>query len=359
MIRFSAALRVLLCLFICFLIVCGFVVLEPASFIGKTACLSVMATYPDGFNYYKSSEKNIYDDILVGDIFIGEKADLETESSSEIYAKPASVSIKETVIGSIIKKTLSPYSANTKYGNVYLSNSAKADINIKSLLNDSLDYSIAKNGEPQVLIYHTHGTEAFMDNEEQYYTDFDEPRTTDTEKNIVKIGEILKEKLESNGIAVIHSKTMHDHPGFSGSYSRSADTIQSILKDYPSIKVIIDVHRDSITGGKSDKVAPVVNIDGKEAAQVMLVMGSQTGSITDHPDWKENLKLAVKLQNQFESDYPMLARAMLLRSKKYNQNLSKGAFLIEIGSDANTFEQAKYSAELVGNSIVKVLENEG
>ena len=88
-------------------------------------------------------------------------------------------------------------------------------------------------------------------------------------------------------------------------------------------------------------------------------MGSQTGSITNYPNWKENLKLAVKLQNQFETDYPMFARSMLLRSKIYNQNLSKGAFLIEIGSDANTFQQAKYSAELVGDTISKVLEKEG
>ena len=358
MIRLTAALRVFLTLVLSSLIVCGIAVLGPTSFVNKTACLSVMATYPDGFKHYTAQDNSIYEEIFIGDIFNDEPI-FDSTNSSEIYAKPVSLSIKETIMGSIIKKTMSPYGANTKYGNVYLSNSAKADISIKSLLNDSLDYSISKNGEPQVLIYHTHATEAFMDNEEQYYTEFDEPRTTDTEKNIVKLGEIIKEKLESNGIGVVHSKTIHDHPGFSGSYSRSADTVKSILKDYPSIKVIIDVHRDTITGGKSDKVAPVVTVDGKEAAQVMLVMGSQTGSITNHPNWEENLKLAVKLQNQFETDYPMFARAMLLRSKIYNQNLSKGAFLIEIGSDANTFQQAKYSAELVGDTISKVLEKEG
>ena len=207
MIRLTAALRVFLALVLSSLIVCGIAVLGPTSFVNKTACLSVMATYPDGFKHYTAQDNSIYEEIFIGDIFNDEPI-FDSTNSSEIYAKPVSLSIKETIMGSIIKKTMSPYGANTKYGNVYLSNSAKADISIKSLLNDSLDYSISKNGEPQVLIYHTHATEAFMDNEEQYYTEFDEPRTTDTEKNIVKLGEIIKEKLESNGIGVVHSKTI-------------------------------------------------------------------------------------------------------------------------------------------------------
>jgi stage II sporulation protein P len=156
---------------------------------------------------------------------------------------------------------------------------------------------------------------------------------------------------------VVHDKTIHDYPAFSGSYNRSAETVNKALKEYPSIKIAIDVHRDTITSG-NDKIAPVVNINGKEAAQVMLVMGSQTGSVTNYPNWRQNLRLATKLQYVFESNYPQFARAMLLKSAKYNQHLTTGSILIEVGSDANTFEQAKYSAQLVGQSLTILLNSQ-
>ena len=98
-------------------------------------------------------------------------------------------------------------------------------------------------------------------------------------------------------------------------------------------------------------------VDGKEAAQVMLVMGSETGTITDYPNWRDNLQLAIKLQSIFETKYPQFARSVLLKSAKYNQNVLKGSFLIEIGSDANTLEQALYSAELVSNSLITLLNS--
>ena len=119
----------------------------------------------------------------------------------------------------------------------------------------------------------------------------------------------------------------------------------------------IDVHRDSINQGDNDKIAPVVNINGREAAQVMLVMGSQTGSISDYPDWRHNLRFAMKMQNVFESKYPQFARALLLRSTKYNQNLTKGSVLIEVGSEANTISQAMYSAELIGKTLVEIFDS--
>lgn len=266
------------------------------------------------------------------------------------------VSVKEAVMGNIIKKTLSPYSAKLQYNNVYLSNSTDAAIDIGAELSQPLEFTVIKSSEPQILIYHTHTTESYMQSEEEYYTTTDEPRTTDETKNVIAVGEVVKSRLEAAGYSVIHDKTIHDYPGFSGSYGRSAETVKANLKKYPSIKIVIDIHRDSISSGKDDKVAPVVNVNGKEAAQVMLVMGSQTGTITDHPNWRQNLRLALKLQYMFESTYPKFARTMLLRSTKYNQNLSTGAFLIEIGSEANTQDQALYSAELVGDTLCRLFE---
>ncbi len=324
----------------------------------QMACFSVAAAMPDGV--YESilevfQEKESLQTVLPDDR--QESIDVSIQNSvSNEKTDSISVAVDEVVMGNIIKKTLSPYSVNTKSGNVYVNNQCSQSIDIVGALNNPLEFEVAKGDKPQILIYHTHTTEAFMQSEEEYYTNTTEPRTTDSNKNIVAVGEKIAKKLEAAGYSVIHDTTVHDHPGFSGSYTRSAETVKKAIEKYPTIKVAIDIHRDSISSGKSDKIAPVVNVNGKDAAQVMLVMGSQTGSVTDYPNWRQNLQLALKLQNEFESKYPQLARAVLLRSAKYNQNLTTGSILIEVGSDANTLEQALYSGELVGDSLVSLFD---
>lgn len=327
-------------------------------FVGRAVCFSVVATSPDGFfGIFKDDSSCNDTEQSLNDVTvqIGNNADGELSSSG---VQNVSAEVSETVIGSVIKKTLSPYTAKLKSNNVYINNSSGAKVDIASMLLEPLDFSVTKSTEPQILIYHTHATEGFMESESQYLTDFDEPRSTDTNVNIVKIGEVIAQQLQKAGYTVVHDKTLHDHPGFSGSYSRSAETVKAALEKYPTIKIAIDVHRDSISSGKSDKVAPVVSVNGKEAAQVMMVMGSETGSVEGYPNWRQNLKLATKLQYVFESSYPQFARALLLRSAKYNQNLTSGSILIEVGSDANTLEQALYSARLVGQSLVTLLNSQ-
>lgn len=278
--------------------------------------------------------------------------------SAPLTAKSITAAVREETLGNILKKTLSPYGANTSYAGVYLSNRSGAEIDIAENLASPLGFDILDTSEPQILIYHTHATEGYMADESEYYTDRDEPRSTDKNENVIRIGEIIAEELRTAGFAVVHDETLHDYPGYTGSYTRSAETVEEMLLRYPSIKIAIDVHRDSISSGKSDKVAPTVNIDGKNAAQVMLVMGSETGGVENYPNWRSNLKLAVKLQYIFELKYPQFARAILLKSSRYNQHLSKGSILIEVGSDANTLEEAEYSASIVGKSLVLLLKAE-
>ncbi len=263
----------------------------------------------------------------------------------------------EAVKGKIVERYISPYTAPLSYNNVYMKNSTGVSIDIKNLLNSSLKFKIKKTQDPQVLIVHTHATETFMKTDADYFTDDFKARTTNNKENMVQIGNLVSEKLNKSGIKTVHSATQHDYPNYSGSYSRSAKTVNSYLKKYPSIKIVLDLHRDSVSAGGSDKAKLVTKINGKKAAQVMLVMGSQTGSIKDHPNWKENLKLALKLQQTLEVKYPTLARPLSLMSKKYNQSLSTGALLIEFGTEANTLEEASYSAELVGNALVDLLNN--
>ena len=281
----------------------------------------------------------------------------DASNTADTLGGSVSTAVDEVVMGNIVKKTLSPYTANLKCGRVCINNQSGADIDIETELSKELEFTASKGEEPQILIYHTHTTEGYMLTEEDYYTDSDEPRTTDDAKNVVAVGEKIAEQLRTAGYSVIHDTTVHDYPGFTGSYTRSAETVKSVLSKYPSVKIAIDVHRDSISQGKSDKVAPVVTVNGREAAQVMLVMGSETGSITDYPYWRQNLRFAMKLQYLFETDYPQFARSLLLKSTKYNQNLTTGSILIEMGSEANTLEQALYSGELVGKTLVTLLNS--
>lgn len=282
-----------------------------------------------------------------------ESASSKAESTSSVSASAAAVK------GKVISQYISPYNAPQSYNNTYMKNSTPLDVDIKTLLNASLQYKIEKNDSPQVLIMHTHTTECFMSEDAEYYTEDFNSRTTDNSKNMAKIGDIVAEKLNAAGIKTVHDTTQHDYPEYTGSYSRAAKTINSYLKKYPSIKVVLDLHRDAVTSGESDKVKLVTEINGKKAAQVMLVMGSQSGSITNHPNWQENLKLALKLQQTMEVKYPTLARPLSLMSKGYNQSLCTGSLLIEFGTDVNTLDEACYSAELVADSLVTLLNTLG
>ena len=172
----------------------------------------------------------------------------------------------------------------------------------------------------------------------------------------MSVGDIVAEKLNAAGIKTLHDTTEHDYPKYTGSYTRAAKTINGYLKKYPSIKIVLDLHRDAASSG-NDKVKLTTEIGGKRAAQVMIVMGSQSGTQNHFPNWKENLKLALRLQQTIESKYPTLARPLSLTPNGYNECLTNGSLLIEFGTDANTVDEAHYSAELVGNSLADLLNN--
>lgn len=253
--------------------------------------------------------------------------------------------------GKILNKFISPYTANTSYNGVYLKNSTDTAVDIKSLLEEDLNFKIEKNGEPQVLIVHSHATESFMLEDRDYYTAADTSRSTDNTKNTVALGKIVADKLNAAGIVTVHSEVQHDYPDYNYSYTNASKTIRDYLKKYPSIKIVLDMHRDAVGG--EDKVKVTTKIDGKSAAQVMLVMG------TGFDTYKENLKLAVRFQQTLEALYPSLARSISLVGNEYNESLTNGSMLIEMGTDANTLEEVKYSAELVGNALISLCNTEG
>ncbi len=275
-----------------------------------------------------------------------------TEKSNAVI----DVGAKGVAQGKIIEKYFSPYTANTSYKNIYLKNSTDLKIDLGALFGAKLGFKINKNSSPQVLIVHTHATESYFSGNRDYYTDKDPTRTTDTAKNVVALGETVAKKLNSQGIATIHDKTLHDYPSYNDSYSNAAKTITSYTAKNKDLKIVIDIHRDSIAAGGGDKIKLTKEIDGKKAAQIMLVMGSQSGSVKNFPKYEENLKLAVKIQQKVETMYPGLARAVSLMPRNYNESLTTGSVLIEIGTDANTFKEAEYSAELLGNALAELFK---
>ncbi len=277
---------------------------------------------------------------------------IPTASSSESVAASAKGKAK----GKIINRTILPENGNLKFQKISVKNNTSLTLDLKAELLTGPKLRLKDTKEPQVLIVHTHTTECFMNEERDYYTDTDKTRTTKESENIVAVGSVLKETLTKHGIGVVHATEQHDYPEYTGSYSRSAATIKKYLSKYPTISVVIDLHRDSITSKDGTKSAVVAEVDGKKAAQVMLVAGCEDGSVTGFPNWRENFRLAIRLQQSLEVMYPSLARPIYFTERKYNQNLTTGSLLLECGTEANTLEQAKYSAKLVGNALASTLQ---
>ncbi|MBQ3161479.1 MAG: stage II sporulation protein P [Oscillospiraceae bacterium] len=234
--------------------------------------------------------------------------------------------------------------------------------NITSVSNDKLleesllapDFEVELNGEPQVLIMHTHATESYEPYERSFFDSSFNSRTTDPTKNMIAVGKKIAEELEAAGIGVLQDETLHDYPSYNGSYDRSRETVLRYLEEYPSIKIVLDVHRDAIERDSGERIAPVAEINGRNAAQVMIISGCDDGTM-DMPDYMKNFRFAALLQSQLESDWEGLTRPVLFDYRKYNQDLTTGSILIEVGGHANSIDQAVYSGELIGKSLVKCL----
>lgn len=223
---------------------------------------------------------------------------------------------------------------------------------IEDILSSPPSFPVQAQG-PQVLIYHTHATEAFERYDHIFYDTRNNWRSTDNNMNMVAVGDALAASLEAEGISVLHDCTQHDYPSYNGAYERSAETVNRYLEEYPSIQIILDVHRDAIDRGGT-LIRPVTEIGGKKAAQLMVIAGCDDGTM-DMPHWRENLRFAALIQQQAEEEWPGLMRPLFFGYRKYNQNLRPGALLLEFGSHGNTLEECVYTAQLVGPAIARAI----
>ena len=209
--------------------------------------------------------------------------------------------------------------------------------------------------EPQILIYHTHATESFELIERDFYDSDFSTKTTDPEKSIIAVGDEICRQLEAAGIPYVHDTLVHDYPSYNGSYQSSRETVQEILEKYPSIKIVLDVHRDGIEREDGTRLSPVTEIDGKKAAQIMIISGCDDGTM-DMPNYLENFHFASYLQSALESSYEGLTRPVLFDYRFYNQDLTNGSLLIEVGSHGNSLDQVKYSGELIGKTLAEIIK---
>lgn len=208
------------------------------------------------------------------------------------------------------------------------------------------------DGQPRVLILHSHTTESFQQTADRY-EESSPYRTLDPGHNMLALGELVAEILESAGIGVIHDRDFHDYPSYNGAYSHAAASTRAYLEEYPTIELILDLHRDA-ADTPTGQMATSCTVGGEKAAQLMFVLG--TDKRLNHPDWEENLSLALKLQVLLEKENPGICRSLTLSKNRYNQHLGKYALLIEIGAAGNTLEQAKLAARELGEAIAQLAQ---
>ncbi len=257
---------------------------------------------------------------------------------------------------------LLPYdlSGGAKYGEVLLSNTTSYSPDISAAL--SAQYPIQTKLEeyskdsPLILIIHTHGTEAYSPEYALTASKNDIQRNSDTSENMIAVGSLMAELLNDAGIPTVHCEIMHDLESYTRSYDLAADTIQSYLKEYPSIRYVFDVHRDAIIRSNGDMIRPVTMINGEVAAQIMLLVGTNEKG-ADHPNWMNNFTVAAKLQEKLTKSYERFARPINIRGASFNEQFTPGSLLIEIGSAANSLNEAKTAAKYLTYAIIDMIKD--
>ena len=242
-------------------------------------------------------------------------------------------------------------------GGVYVNNRTEYPLDA-SLLDGTFAAALPEEEGPQILIVHTHGSEAYTMPPGQEYEPSGESRTTDTSLNVVRVGDELAKTLEEAGLTVLHDPTLHDYPEYSGAYGRSLDAVNAYLAEYPTISFVLDVHRDAISDGDGTPYKVVSGVAGLNAAQMSFVIGTDGGGL-EHPHWQENLKLAAAIQQRLTADYPTLMRPITVRNSRYNQHTTPGSLLVEMGAAGNSLDEALLSARLLGKALAETILEKG
>lgn len=241
-------------------------------------------------------------------------------------------------------RTLKPGnpSGYTVLGNVYINNGSACTLDAGQL--GGAPAAVCPAEGPQVLIIHTHGSEAYTMPAGEEYEASDDHRTTDKTKNMVRVGDEIARVLTEAGLGVVHDCELYDYPNYSGAYNRSLAAIEKYRAEYPSLVYILDVHRDAVEDSAGNEYK-LLCAEEPAAAQLEFVIGSSGGGL-EHPGWRENLKLACAVQETLYAKRPTLMRPVTVRNSRYNQQVTAGSLLVEVGTAGNSLDEALTAARL-------------
>lgn len=288
----------------------------------------------------------------------------ESAAAQEGYETPADIREMEAqyledhansdVAGSVYESFFTTTGATDLIGSVAIRNCTDQSPDFEALLRAGPDLTVADPAEPTVLIFHTHTTESYLlaDNG-VFYADY-ATRSVSPAKSVVRVGDALCAALEEAGIGYIHDSEIYDE-AYTGAYARSREGVGRYLRQYPSIQIVLDVHRDAIYDSDTVACKPTAVIDGKKAAQIMIITGVEEGSVTDFPDWEKNLRFALSVQSAVQGDSEGLMKPVYFCRRKYNMDVTHCSLLLEFGSDTNTLEEAVYAGRLFGQSLAKLI----
>lgn len=282
----------------------------------------------------------------------------ETELSDlkKMQEEYAAAFAGQTPIGTVSTECFVTQGATDVLGNVAIKNATAAKKpDFAALLNAGAPLEKAELSAPTVLVFHTHTTESYLQVDDGVFHKGYETRSEDPARNMVRVGDELCRVLEENGIGVLHDTNIYDK-SYNGAYARSRVTVLDYLAKYPTIQVVLDVHRDAIYYSDTSHCKPTAVINGEKAAQVMIITGAEEGQITDFPHWEENLRFALALQKEAQERFEGLMRPVYFCQRKYNMDTAKCSLLLEIGSDANTLEEACRSAHMIGEALTALLK---
>lgn len=251
---------------------------------------------------------------------------------------------QETEEGDLIIKAINAgQNANSDTNEIKIGNHTSYSVDIDGMRKEPLSFNMNEEG-PKVLIIHTHATESYSPEGAKRYSSGDSERSLDTSQNVVAIGDMVEKIFSERGIETLHDRGLHDHPSFNGAYQDALNSIEDYLNKYPSIEIVLDLHRDSIVYDDGTKAKLITKIEDKDAAQLMFVVGTDEKGLYN-PLWRENLKFAIKLQDAIDKKYPNLMRRIDLRQERFNAHATKGSLIIEMGSSGNSLSEAKYGME--------------
>ena len=276
-----------------------------------------------------------------------EKLENTEETNGETQEETGEIKLaKEGLTTEVVTPNPIAESYNVTYNNVKIKNQTDYE-----LTNEILTPDITIENK-NIVIFHTHSCESYTSSPAYTYTPTGNFRTTDLNFTVTRVGTELETYLKQYGYNVIHNTDYHDYPSYNGSYTKSLQTVENILQTTPS-DIIIDLHRDAI-GSRSD-YAPTVKIGDEEAAQIMFVIGTNAGGLY-HPNWQQNLKFAIKIQEKAEEMYPGLFKPIMLTTSRYNQHTGKFANIMEVGATGNTLEQCLTSMKYLSKIMAEVIK---